>query len=92
VALQEAVRKMNENWENVIPARLDAQCGYCGKSVAMERIGPVVEHRKERIAQKWVTDLNATYLCAREKCFLASIAVFRFAQRGFTPSSLMART
>jgi Domain of unknown function (DUF4145) len=60
-----------------IPKLLDAQCGYCGRSIGMDRIGPVIEFSRDRVGSNWESFLHATYLCPREACFRPSIAFFR---------------
>jgi Domain of unknown function (DUF4145) len=60
-----------------IPKLLDAQCGYCGRSVAMERIGPVIEFGRMRVGTNSQLRLHASYICPRERCFRPSVAFFR---------------
>jgi hypothetical protein len=78
VALQKASRLTNSGWEETVPELQDAQCGYCRKGVAMERIGPVVEYRRGQGYSMTSIDVgvHTTYLCPRESCLRPSIAFF----------------
>lgn len=61
-----------------MPELVDAQCGYCGKGVAMERIGLVIEFSREQGIAPGSQDVgvHTTYLCPREECLKPSIAFF----------------
>jgi Domain of unknown function (DUF4145) len=48
------------------------------KSVAMERIGSIVQYRDDYWGGMHDIRLHATYLCPREECLMASIGMFRF--------------
>ncbi len=37
MALIQAITGQPGGWDDAIPDRVDAQCGWCGKGVAMER-------------------------------------------------------
>jgi hypothetical protein len=79
VALQRAIVGPTDEWNGLIPAALDAQCGYCGRAVEMNRIGPVVQQYSARSYQVGGEDVGvaATYLCPRSQCRRPSIAFFR---------------
>lgn len=61
-----------------MPERVDAQCGYCGKSVAMERVGPVLEYSRDQgfAPGSQFINVHTTYVCPREKCLRPSLAFF----------------
>jgi hypothetical protein len=63
-------------WERYVPSRVDAQCGYCSKTVAMERIGPVVQWLREYVAGSYDIRVHTTYLCPRAQCRKPTLAFF----------------
>jgi hypothetical protein len=63
-------------WDGEIPERIDAQCGYCGRAVAMERIGPVIQWLRDYMAGSYDVRVHTTYLCPRETCRKPTLAFF----------------
>lgn len=78
MALQRATRFSTGGWDDAVPERVDAQCGYCGKAVAMERIGRVIEFAQQHGMAPGSQDMgvHTTYVCPREQCLKPSIAFF----------------
>ena len=58
--------------------RVDAQCGWCGKGVAMEKVGASLEfHREQGIAPgSEDVEVAATYVCPRKACKLPTLVFF----------------
>lgn len=75
MALQRAT--VSRRLEDLVPDRVDTQCGYCGRAVAMERIGPVIEYSRQTadIASYYV-GVHTSYACPRSGCLRPSIAFF----------------
>lgn len=77
MALQRATRSAPSEWSDVVPDLLDAQCGYCAKSVAMEKIGPVIDCGSSRgPGGRQYVRVHTTYLCPRTECLRPSVAFF----------------
>jgi hypothetical protein len=57
-------------WDDVVPELLDAQCGYCGKAVAMQRVTAPVEylHDDHYPGSMSVRLVWAVYVCPRAAC------------------------
>ena len=67
----------------LIPKLIDTQCGYCGRAVSMQRIGPVIECRDDDgpHGTHYVT-LHTSYLCPRGACKRPNIAFFEITSTG----------
>ncbi len=78
MALQRAIVGPTTEWDELIPAALDAQCGYCGRAVEMNRIGPVVQQYSVQgyHVGEYTVAAHAIYLCPRSQCRRSSIAFF----------------
>ena len=63
--------------QDAIPTLQDAQCGYCGRTVTLERVGPIVgTGETERFQDHTAGVVYATHVCPRAKCSRPSIAQF----------------
>jgi len=61
-----------------IPELIDTQCGYCGRAVSMQRLGPIVEYRDEDGPHgTHYIGMHTSYLCPRSQCSRPSLAFFR---------------
>ncbi|HUK98120.1 MAG TPA: DUF4145 domain-containing protein [Gaiellaceae bacterium] len=65
-------------WDDFVPDPLDAQCGYCGKAVAMARIGRILAYDKRAtpVPGEWEVRVHATYICPRSQCRMPSLVFF----------------
>jgi hypothetical protein len=71
--------------DSVVPDPHDAVCGYCGREVALKRIGPVHEIRWRRVGSDVDEGtLGVTYVCPRRECNRPSLVFFTVrASRGY---------
>lgn len=81
MALVRAIKNKAGGWDDAIPELLDAQCGYCGKGVAMERVTPGVEWAREQGYSPGSYDVAvwAVYVCPREACLKPTAMFFTVA-------------
>lgn len=77
MALLRAITPPPTPFEDVVPELVDTQCGYCGRAVSMQRIGPVLESDRNdgRLGTYYFT-LHTSYLCPRGECARPSLAFF----------------
>jgi hypothetical protein len=73
-----AVERVIAKVKDVIPDLQDAHCGYCGRTVTMERIGPIVgTGERVRYGENTESVVFTTYVCPRSTCARPSVARFR---------------